>query len=350
MSNSNNSNIKYEKLSEENYNDYEVFLKQFESTLIYHSEPFLRTLIKSFGFQQETLILKRNNIIEAILPLLSIKGELGTVYNSLPFFGSYGGIYSLNKYSQKKLLEHYNSLVNKKDFFSSTIIQNPFHSFDRNDFNYEYEDLRIAQFTNIEFSSDIKENLFKGFHSKTKNMIRKSEKFDINIQADLNKVEEFYDLHKIDMLNKKGIPKPLHFFSNLIKIMPKDNIKLLIAYINGKFAAGLLLLYYNRTVEYFTPVVKVEYKNTQVLSKIIFEAMIEASSKGFKTWNWGGTWFSQNNVHRFKKRWSTHELTYSYLTSINKTKITNSEKEFYLEKYPFSFVLPFDKLQNNFYE
>ena len=160
MSNSNNSNIKYEKLSEKNFNDYEVFLKQFESTLIYHSEPFLRTLIKSFGFQQETIILKRNNIIEAILPLLSIKGELGTVYNSLPFFGSYGGIYSLNKYSQKKLLEHYNSLVNKKDFFSSTIIQNPFHSFDRNEFNYEYEDLRIAQFTNIEFSSDI-ENLFK---------------------------------------------------------------------------------------------------------------------------------------------------------------------------------------------
>ena len=59
------------------------------------------------------LYLKKNNIIEAILPLLSIKGELGTVYNSLPF-GSYG-IYSLNKYSQK-ILEHYNSLVYKKDF------------------------------------------------------------------------------------------------------------------------------------------------------------------------------------------------------------------------------------------
>ena len=111
-------------------------------------------------------------------------------------------------------------------------------------------------------------------------MIRKSEKFNINIQADLSKVNEFYDLHKIDMLNKKGIPKPLHF-PNLIKIIPKDNIKLLVAYIDGKFA-GLLLLYYNKTVEYFTPVVKVEYKNTQVLSKIIFEAMIEASLKVLK--------------------------------------------------------------------
>ena len=42
------------------------------------------------------------------------------------------------------------------------------------------------------------------------------------------------------------------------------------------------MLYYNKTVEYFTPVVKVEYKNTQVLSKIIFEAMIEASLKVLK--------------------------------------------------------------------
>ena len=81
MSTSNNTNIKFEKLSKENFNDYEIFLKQFESTLIYHSEPFLRTLIKSFGFQQETIILKKNNIIEAILPLLSIKGESGIVYN-----------------------------------------------------------------------------------------------------------------------------------------------------------------------------------------------------------------------------------------------------------------------------
>ena len=116
-------------------------------------------------------------------------------------------------------------------------------------------------------------------------MIRKSEKFDINIQADLNKINEFYDLHKIDMLNKKGFLNH-YIFSNLIKIIPKDNINLFVAYIDGEFAAGLLLLYFNKTVEYFTPVVKVEYKNTLVLSKIIFEAMIEASSKGFKIWNW----------------------------------------------------------------
>ena len=59
--------------------------------LCFAGHSFLKTLIKTFGFDQETLILKKNNQIQAVLPLLSMKGELGSVYNSLPFFGSYGG-------------------------------------------------------------------------------------------------------------------------------------------------------------------------------------------------------------------------------------------------------------------
>ena len=344
MSNSNNSNIKYEKLSEENYNDYEVFLKQFESTLIYHSEPFLRTLIKSFGFQQETIILKNNDQIQAVLPLLSMEGELGTVFNSLPFFGSYGGIYSLNKSSYDNLVKAFNDLRLKNNFLSNTIIQNPFQSFNKLDFNYTYEDIRIAQFTNIDFLSDHKENLFKIFHSNTRRNIRKSEKFKIDIYIDINKIRDLYELHKVDISKKKGIFKPLKFFMNLIEIIPPENIKLYVAYIDGKFAAGLLLLYYNKTVEYITPVINEEYKSYQVLSKIIFEAMVDASIKGFKVWNWGGTWIEQESVHRFKKRWGSKQLTYSYLTTVNKNKLLNYKRDFILKKYPFSYVLPFDKL------
>ena len=60
MSYSKTSNIKCEKLSEKkNLNEYEAFLKQFDSTLIYHSEPFLRTLIKVLDFNRRLFFLKR---------------------------------------------------------------------------------------------------------------------------------------------------------------------------------------------------------------------------------------------------------------------------------------------------
>ena len=159
----------------------------------------MKTLIKTFGFDQETLILKKNNKIQGVLPLLSMKGELGRVYNSLPFFGSYGGIYSLDKLSYQYLLGVFNDLCLDDDFLSSTIIQNPFQDFNKFDFNHTYEDFRIAQFTNIDFTNNYKENLFKIFHSKTRNMIRKSEKFEINIQIDNDKIYELYELHKVNM-------------------------------------------------------------------------------------------------------------------------------------------------------
>ena len=174
--------------------------------------------------------------------------------------------------------------------------------------------------------------------------IRKSEKFKINIYIDINKIRDLYELHKVDISKKKGVFKPLKFFMNLIEIIPPENIKLYVAYIDGKFAAGLLLLYYNKTVEYITPVINEEYKSYQVLSKIIFEAMVDASIKGFKIWNWGGTWIEQESVHRFKKRWGSKQLTYSYLTTVNKKKLLNYKRDFILKKYPFSYVLPFDKL------
>ena len=69
--------MKLQKLNQENYYQYEAFLKKFDYTLIYHSEPFLKTLIKTFGFEQETIILKKIIRLNTVLPLLSIKGELG---------------------------------------------------------------------------------------------------------------------------------------------------------------------------------------------------------------------------------------------------------------------------------
>ena len=108
--------MKLQKLNQENYHEYEAFLKKFDYTLIYHSEPFLKTLINTFGFEQETIILKINNKIEGVLPLLSIKGELGIVFNSLPFFGSYGGIYSLNKSSHHNIIKIFNDLIKEKFF------------------------------------------------------------------------------------------------------------------------------------------------------------------------------------------------------------------------------------------
>ena len=59
--------------------------------------------------------------------------------------------------------------------------------------------------------------------------------------------------------------------------------------------------------------------------------------QGFKLWNWGGTWRSQEGVYRFKNRWGAEDMVYRYF---NKKKEDISEKslEEFKEKFPFFYL------------
>jgi lipid II:glycine glycyltransferase (peptidoglycan interpeptide bridge formation enzyme) len=107
----------------------------------------------------------------------------------------------------------------------------------------------------------------------------------------------------------------------------------------------LLCLYFNSTVEYFTPVLEKDFRNTQALTLVIYEAMVEAMSLGFSQWNWGGTWLNQDGVYDFKKRWGTTEYRYFYFTKVYDKTLQKTTKEYLLSEYPGLYLLPFDNLE-----
>ena len=129
--------------------------------------------------------------------------------------------------------------------------------------------------------------------------------------------------HKENMLAVGGIPKELGFFDLVKSIMPDASWNVFMATIDGKPIAGLLLFYFNKTVEYFTPAVLASHRRTQALALVIFEAMKDAMKKGYKNWNWGGTWLSQDGVYEYKKRWGTSVYPYFYYTHIFNKDILN---------------------------
>jgi Uncharacterized protein involved in methicillin resistance len=106
--------------------------------------------------------------------------------------------------------------------------------------------------------------------------------------------------------------------------------------------AALLLLYFNGTVEYITPVVKDAYRSRQPLSFLIYNAMLEAASDGYKIWNWGGTWSLQKSLHHFKEGWGAVELPYTYLISIRKDCVTRGKNNFeeLRAAFPFYYIVP----------
>lgn len=134
----------------------------------------------------------------------------------------------------------------------------------------------------------------------------------------------------LDMRKIEGNPKN----SNNIYIAYKDNLPI----------SGLLVFYYNKTVEYYTPVIKEQYRSLQPLSLIIYQAMIDSSKKGYKIWNWGGTWLTQTSLYRFKKRFNAQDKIYKYYIKVNSPNIYKSSKGELTKEYPYFYTIPFNIL------
>ena len=156
---------------------------------------------------------------------------------------------------------------------------------------------------------------------------------------------EFLHQTHVDNMNAiGGLSKPRSFFEAVKRSIDNRNWTIFIATIGGKPIAALLVFYFNKTVEYFTPCIVGAYRNSQALALIIFRAMQDAMARGYVTWNWGGTWPSQVGVYDFKKRWGADKYPYYYYTRVYRGELAASSSEFILEHYPGFFLIPFKHL------
>jgi lipid II:glycine glycyltransferase (peptidoglycan interpeptide bridge formation enzyme) len=112
----------------------------------------------------------------------------------------------------------------------------------------------------------------------------------------------------------------------------------------GQPVAALLLLYFNRTVEYYVPATLEAERVHQPTSLILFQAMQDAARAGYTRWNWGGTWLNQDGVSRFKRKWGAQDSRYRYYIKLNAAEILKRSRSELLDAYPGFYVVPFDKL------
>jgi len=345
------SNLTCIKLTPEWHNKYSVFIDTHAGSMLYHTVKYKKLLNKILAVDDNYLIaIDDKQEIQAVMPLMYKEGLLGTVVNSLPFYGSNGAILANSNEAFDFLLTKYNDTVaNNKSISASTVISNPLLVSQNYDtISFEIKDYRIGQFTKIGFAENNEEQLMNLFHYKTRNMVRKSQKQGLEVVIDNSQIDFLYNTHKQNMAAIGGRAKIESFFKCFPAIFKEnEDYKIYIAKENGIAIAALLLFFHNKTVEYYTPVIVEEHREKQPLSLLIFEAMKQASEQGYELWNWGGTWASQDGVYRFKKRWGTEDINYYYYTKINNKDILSSSKETLLKEYPDVFVLPFQHLVAN---
>lgn len=339
---------------------YEDFLLSCDHTLLYASVYYKRLIETHLKCKSVyTLALNDTRDIVGAFPLMiACNPRLGNVANSLPFFGSNGGMIVKEGLDPETatgirefLLKEATALIAYEKCVASTFITNPFDSEGKEwlsaNFSADFIDDRIGQITPLPLYGDnYDQTLMKIFDDPRPRNIRKALKEGVTVYSS-NRTEDLdflYKGHKENIEAIGGKTKDASFFNSIPEIIPGSMFKVWVAEKQGVKIAALLVFYFNKTVEYFTPCTLHEYRNLQPSSLLIFEAMKEAAQKGYCYWNWGGTWRTQDGVYDFKKKWGATDHPYFYFTKIYDPDILKAAKETLLKEFGNFFVLPFNKI------
>ena len=327
--------------------------------LFFHSSARINFLKNYLEAQDLSIGALIDGKLVGFLNLLAKDGPLAKVANSSPYYGSNGGIIidltlqeELQVEVKQSLLSFLYEVEQKNDIALICIITNPLYQDDefyRKYFKYDLEDYRIGQLTPL---PDNEEKLFPLFHYKTRNMIRKAQKFGFETYTTKEEkdVDFLYETHKENMEEIGGLAKTKDYFKK--SLFHSDyKWELWIASHKNEKAAGILLYIFGSVVEYVTPVIKYKYRSQQPLSLLIYEGMKKAIKEKREWWNWGGTWKTQEGVYRFKSRWGTVDMNYYYFirlcSSEKKKEFLNSSKEFLLSNYRYFYTVPFEVLNKS---
>jgi CelD/BcsL family acetyltransferase involved in cellulose biosynthesis len=340
------ASIRVEQLRPESADAYDRFLLGRPETLLYHSSKYKEFLKALLGCGEEYLLALDGGEICGALPLLFAEREGRRVYNSLPYYGSNGGIIAEDPRARRELLVAYGEIARRGTTLSSTVVENPFAARAAEAPPHNLTDQRIAQFTGIAFSSGHREEIISRIDPSARRNVSKAAREGVTVEVDHAQLGRLREMHRENILAVGGLPKSDEFFRLVPEhFTPGRDFDLYVARKDGTVVAGLLLFYFNRTVEYFTPAVAAEFRTYQPLSLILAEAMADASRRGFRVWNWGGTWVGQTGVYRFKRKWSAAERGYEYHTQLNDAALLRWPRGKILEAFPNFYVAPFSALR-----
>ena len=326
--------------------------------LVYPTRPFLTFLQEVAGGETHCLVAEEDDNIRGVFPYLRKWDErYGTVYNSLPWYGSYGACTLAGDAGpevRERLIDAWRTMLYEtRDLLTATAVLSPLEEAHRESYSAilvnATTDSRIGQITNLPYGgAGLDERLLSVFSQKTRNLVRKSLKQGFSlIMSDEEWTWRFlHDTHVENMHAIGGKAKPWEHFAAMRTHIPVEWRSIYVAMLAEIPVAAMLLFSFNRTVEYITPVVKVDYRSSQPLSFLIYNGMFDAVKKGFAYWNWGGTWITQGSLHHFKAGWGGKDYPYTYLidASPKSIEIIKNNVDDIVDAFPYYYVYPFNQL------
>ncbi len=352
--------IKVDLLTPNSETAYERLLGSVGTSLCYASLRY-RDFLQEVLVDSAALYLvayEGERMVGALPAFLKRNSRYGNVLNSLPFYGSNGGVIVGADAPdplavRRSLVAAFHGLARDESAAVSVLVSNPLDgdaSFYDSEWPHSCRDERIGQVCMLPGGEKGEPGraalLMAMYHSKTRNCIRKAQKSEILVyhSGSVDALHFLAELHRENIEAIGGLAKPNTVFLAIRKIFRYDeDYRVYVAEKDGERIAGLLVFFFNRTAEYFTPATRERFRIYQPMSLLVYQAMQEAGRRGCLYWNWGGTWLTQDAVYQFKSRWGTVDLPYFYYVREYEgaEKLRRMTPEQIRREYPYFFVLPF---------
>lgn len=334
-------------LREDESTAYDEFLRDHPAALVFHSTAYREFLKSLLGCREHYLVATDHRGIQAVMPLMYLDGEQGKVYNSLPYVGSNGGILARSPQARREVETEFRNLLAQPGVVAATIVGNPLDGNAEEPSGYRFTDERICQFTELPTSEDVRASLLATVEASARRNVKKALSRDIRVDADSGALPRVWALYG-EHMREIGAPAPHpRFLAETQRwFRPGTHYDCFVARKAGEVIAGILVFYFNATVQYFASGIDPRFRSDQPLSLAILEAMAALARRGFRTWNWGGTGLGMTGLYRFKRKWATRETTYRYFTFLEDPQILGWEADRILAAYPHFYVVPFSSLRS----
>ena len=239
-----------ESLTPQNQDEWDAIIQQCPNTTAFQSLAWRDALAGAFKqLTPSYLLIKQEDSVVGGLPAFVFQPIPGIrLWHSMPW-NLFGGIHLMNPVDvdPKTLVASIETTAVKNGWCEIRWTLTPEHTTTYSDYFTETGYERTNHFTHLLKTSEDVDSLWHAYNKRVRGAVRKAEKSGVEV-TDTNSeaaLSTFYDMYLLTVKRLGGTPKPRSLMQTLLQ---QKVAKLAIATYRGTIIAGLLYLYFNRTV------------------------------------------------------------------------------------------------------
>lgn len=289
---------------------WEAFLERHARASLFHASPWLRALNQTYGYDPiaYTTSPPRSDLRNGLLLCRVNSWLTGHRLVSLPFsdhceplVDDTADLADLTLAIEQRLLQEKLRYMEMRPLSTALVDQSSLY---KSTFSYCFHQLDLRP--------DL-DALYANCHKSTTRNIRKAEREGLTYEEGRSQslFDAFFRLYVLTRRRHQAPPQPKAWFANLINCFGED-LKIRVAYRDGRALAAILTLRYRDTVSYKYGGSDHDFNNLGATHSLIWKAILEAKKNGLRVLDLGRSDSGNNGLITFKDRFGSQRSTLIY--------------------------------------